>query len=138
MTNNKIHTYISAGELIDKITILEIKIQKISDRDKLFNIITELNELYKVYIKDIHSTKKTFSQIKELCKHTEDLRSINETLWNIEDDIRIKEKEKKFDKGFIDLARSVYKTNDKRFDLKNKINKIFNSHIKEVKSYEEY
>ena len=93
MTNNKIHTYISAGELIDKITILEIKIQKISDRDKLFNIITELNELYKVYIKDIHSSNKTFSQIKELCKHTEDLRSINETLWNIEDDIRIKEKE---------------------------------------------
>lgn len=123
---------ISVGELIDKITILQIKKEKISDLEKVKKVSFEL----KILENSLNSfkTKKT-NELKVLM---DDLKEINQKLWTIEDDIRLLEKNKQFDKNFIDLARSVYITNDQRFEVKNKINKLFLSDIEEVKSYEEY
>jgi len=123
---------VAIGELCDKITILQIKKEKINNEDKLKNITFELNQLEKELSKII---SKPNSQFEKLFIN---LKKINETLWGIEDDIRILEKEKQFDEKFIELARLVYKTNDYRFETKNKINLMFNSQINEVKSYEEY
>ena len=116
---------ISVGELIDKITILEIKKEKIKDNDKLKKVEKELEELNKLNTFDIHEEYK-------------ELKNINLKLWEIEDDIRIKERKKEFDDEFIELARSVYKTNDQRFNIKNIINIKLKSSINEVKSYEEF
>ncbi len=121
---------ISIGELIDKITILEIKYENISDKEK--------NKLINVELKLLNSIYKKIGPNKELEKLKLELKKINSTLWEIEDEIRILENKKVFDKEFVSLARSVYITNDKRFDIKNKINKIFSSDIMEVKSYEKY
>jgi hypothetical protein len=125
----EIKAAISVGELVDKITILEIKTKKIKDQNKLKNVKTELNIL-----------NDYFEQIKndELAKLKNDLKNVNMKLWQIEDDIRICEKNQNFDQNFIELARSVYITNDLRFDIKNSINQLFSSEIKEVKSYESY
>ena len=122
---------VSLGELLDKISILEIKSKKISNDLKLTNIKKELNGLKKV-LKDLNFN---FSETNNLY---EELYKINLTLWEIEDSIRILEKNKDFEKQFIDLARSVYITNDKRFEVKNEINKLFNSEYVEEKSYEDY
>ena len=127
----KIETPISAGELLDKISILKIKSQKIKDAEKLVNINIELKELLGACDKNLSEYKNTTKMIKEL-------ESINLELWNIEDEIRKEESRKKFGKEFIALARSVYITNDKRFEVKNKINKECGSIIKEEKSYEQY
>lgn len=127
----KINIPISHGELIDKLTILTIKLQKITDVVKIKNIQIEydfLNNIYELFIKEDPNIKDYFNE----------LMSINMKLWEIEDNIRKLEKIQKFDSEFIKLARDVYKTNDKRFDLKNQINDLFNSTIKEQKSYEEY
>jgi len=127
----KINIPISHGELIDKLTILTIKLQKITDVVKIKNIQIEydfLNNIYELLIKEDPNIKDYFNE----------LMSINMKLWEIEDNIRKLEKIQKFDSEFIKLARDVYKTNDKRFDLKNQINDLFNSTIKEQKSYEEY
>jgi len=78
------------------------------------------------------------SKTDELKNLMTELKKINQKLWKIEDDIRLLEKNKKFDDNFIMLARSVYITNDERFEIKNKINKLFSSEIEEVKSYEQY
>ncbi len=121
---------ISIGELIDKITILEIKYENISDKEK--------NKLINVELKLLNSIYKKIGPNKELEQLKLELKKINSTLWEIEDEIRILENKKVFDKEFVSLARSVYITNDKRFDIKNKINKIFSSDIMEVKSYEKY
>lgn len=127
--NHKVKTEISIGELIDKITILEIKLKRIKSKEKLENIQKELSSLLKVYNKlDIQKIRPLQSQ----------LSIINEKLWIIEDDIRDKERKKEFDNLFIELARSVYVTNDKRFNIKEEINNLFNSNIKEVKSYQNY
>ena len=123
-----INAPISIGELVDKITILEIKKNKLQN-SKLKNVLKELSflrELIEKYKIDI--TEDLYAQLRE----------INLTLWNIEDQIRIKEKNKEFDNTFIELARSVYLKNDKRAEIKKKINQLSNSEITEEKSYSDY
>lgn len=122
----KITCPVSLGELVDKITILEIKMERIPNQEKVELARHEHQELTNLLdsldLKDINEPK---SQLKK----------INEQLWQIEDDIRIKEQKSEFDQVFIDLARSVYITNDARFEVKNSINLLYNCDIKEVKSY---
>ena len=126
--NKIINAPISIGELVDKITILEIKKNKLQN-SKLENVLKELSFLRKLIEKNqIEITDDLFSQLKE----------INLTLWNIEDQIRIKEKNKEFDNTFIELARSVYFKNDKRAEIKKSINRLSNSEITEEKYYSEY
>ena len=123
-----INAPISIGELIDKITILEIKKNKLQ-HPNLENVLKELSFLRKLMGKHkIKINDDLFIQLKE----------INLALWNIEDQIRIKEKNKVFDNTFIELARSVYFNNDKRAKIKKRINRLFNSEITEEKSYSDY
>tara|TARA_B100001996_G_scaffold378986_1_gene363995 strand:- start:946 stop:1341 length:396 start_codon:yes stop_codon:yes gene_type:complete len=125
----KILVEISAGELVDKITILEIKKAKITNKKKLEDInkeLVSLNETFKKFIPDKSNIKN----------HMEELKNINFKLWDIEDGKRELEKKQEFSKKFIELARNVYKFNDKRAKIKLEINKILGSNIKEVKSYE--
>ena len=125
---DKILTEISAGELIDKITILEIKKIKINDSEKLKDIEKELSILNITLKMTIPDTTK----IHEL---THKLKSINLKLWDIENGKRLAEKNKKFDEKFIELSRSVYKNNDERAKIKLEINNILGSNIREVKSH---
>ena len=125
-----INTPISLGELVDKISILMIKKKNISDSIKLQHINKELEFLQKTLKKYISEDK-----INEFLLA---LVNINSKLWDIEDDIRECERKRLFDQTFIDLARSVYFTNDERAKVKNDINKTFGSELVEVKSYEEY
>lgn len=122
----------SIGEVVDKLTILEIKKQKISEKEKLDIIHYEYLKLEKILnesnILGLDKTKEFFKE----------LYIINLELWEIEDKIRICEKKKNFGEEFLELARNVYITNDKRFSVKNEINLYFGSDIKEVKDYEEY
>ena len=130
MTNKskKILTEISAGELLDKISILEIKLDSIKDKEKL----VEINKEYK----SLEETKKSNIEISEnLQKLINQLREINLKLWNIEEEKRICEKNSDFGNNFIQLARNVYINNDKRAKIKSDINKLLGSNIKEVKSY---
>lgn len=120
---------VSVGELVDKITILEIKTKNVKETGKSKNIENELSKLNLIYA-DLRNEK--------LDSHYEELKTINKKLWNIEDEIRILEKNKNFGTEFIELARSVYITNDKRFDVKSKINSLYDSNIVEEKLYEEY
>ena len=124
----KILAEISAGELIDKITILEIKKAKITYKSKLVEIEKELSSLNSALKNNITD----LSQISEL---KDSLKKINLRLWDIEDKKRNAEKENNFDKSFIQLARDVYKYNDERAKIKLKINNLLGSNIKEVKSY---
>ena len=126
-----INLEISIGEFFDKITILEIKKERISDADKLVHINNELDALI-----DLLDTLP-FSR-DDVEKEVGELKSINEELWVIEDDIRDKESQKSFDQVFIELARSVYFTNDRRSDVKRDINIKLGSDFVEEKSYEEY
>ena len=126
---DKILAEISAGELIDKITILEIKKEKISNKEKLVEVNKELVSLNETLKKSINNESK-ISSFKN------DLKNINLKLWDIEDGKRSAEKNNKFDEKFIELARSVYKFNDKRAKIKLEINNALGSNIKEVKSYE--
>jgi len=128
----EIQINISVGELIDKITILQIKKEKIANIQKVKKVSYEL-ELLEHSLNSFETSKT--AELKNLMN---ELKKINQKLWKIEDDIRLLEKNKKFDDNFIKLARSVYITNDERFEVKNKINKLFSSEIEEVKSYEEY
>ena len=125
-----INTPISLGELVDKISILIIKQKNITDKSKLDHVKKELDFLQK--------TLMNYIQKQEINDFLENLININSKLWNIEDDIRECERNKLFDQKFIDLARSVYFTNDERAKVKNDINKKFGSELVEVKSYEEY
>ena len=125
---NKILAEISAGELIDKITILEIKKEKINNKDKLNDINKELKSLVDTSEEKIPDKTK----IKDLIQS---LKDINYKLWDIEEGKRLAEKKQKFDESFISLSRKVYKTNDERAKIKLKINEILGSNIKEVKSY---
>ena len=125
---NKILAEISAGELIDKITILEIKREKISDQMKLIEINKELNSLKSIFEKEI-SDKSKIENLKE------ELKKTNLELWDIEEGKRKAEKNNNFDDNFIQLSRNVYKGNDKRAKIKLKINEILGSNIKEVKSH---
>ena len=126
---DKILAEISAGELFDKITILEIKKEKISNKEKLVDVEKELNSLN-------DTVGKFIPDQNNISKHINDLKEINLKLWDIEDGKRAAEKEKKFDDKFIELARNVYKLNDERAKIKLAINKALGSNIKEVKSYE--
>ena len=126
---NKIFAEISAGELIDKITILEIKQEKIKDASKLQSIKTELTSLQQTL--NEHITLN--DEIKKL---SEELKQINLKLWDIEDGKRNCEKEKNFGEKFIELARNVYLFNDQRAKIKLQINNHLGSNIKEVKSYD--
>ena len=126
---DKILAEISAGELIDKITILEIKKEKISNKEKLVEVNKELISLNETLKKSINDESKILS-------FKNDLKNINLKLWNIEDGKRLAEKNSQFDEKFIELARSVYKFNDERAKIKLAINNALGSNIKEVKSYE--
>jgi hypothetical protein len=125
-----ITTPISVGELLDKLSILSIKKNRLTNPDKLFQVEKEFSFLYAL------STQ--FLTVKDYFNLYDDLVSINSKLWEIEDKLRVREKHKNFDEEFIELARSVYYTNDERFELKNKINLLSNSEIQEQKSYEDY
>ena len=126
---DKILAEISAGELIDKITILEIKREKISNKEKLVEVNKELISLNGTLKKSINDESKILS-------FKNDLKNINLKLWNIEDGKRSAEKNNKFDEKFIELARNVYKFNDERAKIKLAISNALGSNIKEVKSYE--
>tara|TARA_B100001179_G_C18440858_1_gene338768 strand:+ start:235 stop:636 length:402 start_codon:yes stop_codon:yes gene_type:complete len=129
--SKKIMSEISAGELLDKISILEIKLKKIKNIESLKEINKEYNILKKVQDSNIilnEEIKVLYNQIK----------NVNENLWDIEDKLRVSEKDKKFDQSFIDLARNVYFNNDKRAKIKNQINNLLGSNIKEIKEYVDY
>ena len=125
---NNIIIPVSIGELFDKVSILHIKIEKIMDPKKKSDCKNELEMLNKLFLPYFAKNKELFSNLK----------NVNENLWKIEDDIRLKEKRKEFDQKFIQLARSVYRVNDERSNIKGQINSFFGSDIKEVKSYEDY
>ena len=122
---------ISYGELFDKISILEIKKSKLNNPEEILKVKYELNLL----LQELNNSKINSSIISSL---TKDLKEVNLKLWNIEDEIREKERNKKFDEEFIKLARNVYITNDTRAKIKNEINKKLNSKVFEIKSYEKY
>ena len=129
--SKKIQTEISAGELLDKISILEIKLVKIIDKESLLEINKEYNSLKETQNSNIKLTKNLENLIKEL-------KEVNLKLWDIEDNKRICEKNKDFGKVFVDLSRNVYLNNDKRAQIKSEINKLLGSNIKEVKQYVNY
>ena len=129
--SKKILSELSAGELIDKISILEIKLEKIKNKDGQIQITKE----YKLLKKALKLNIKLTDELNELIK---EMREVNLNLWNIEDQLRICEKNKDFGKSFIELARGVYLNNDKRAKIKSKINIILGSNIKEIKQYVDY
>ena len=122
---------ISPGELLDKITILQIKTERIEDATKVANVKIELSALTEVWSNSV-TEDETITAI-----HAE-LKSINESLWVIEDDVRDEERNKNFGERFIELARSVYVTNDLRANAKKKLNLHLGSEIVEEKSYQDY
>ena len=126
-----VNVEISIGEFFDKITILEIKQESIKDATKLENINKELDSLNNLLQQLPFSRADVSDEVAEL-------KTINEKLWEIEDDIREKESQKSFDDGFIELARAVYFTNDRRSEVKRDINLKLGSDFVEEKSYEEY
>ncbi len=121
---------ISVGELLDKLSILHIKQNNIKDSEKLEKVKVEYSLLYNI--------SKTYLGDKDFFNLYDDLITTNSKLWEIEDKIRVLEKDKLFNENFIELARAVYYTNDERFEIKNKINLLANSEIQEQKSYEDY
>ena len=129
--SKKIQSEISAGELLDKISILEIKLEKITDK----NSQKEINKEYKILKEIQNSTIKIENKVKDLFKS---LKEVNLKLWNIEDELRIHEKNKKFEDKFVKLAREVYLNNDNRSKIKSEINEMLGSNIKEVKQYVDY
>ena len=122
---------VSVGEVLDKITILQIKLAHISNAAKRVNIQNELNALLPLAAGDAFRTDQMQGLMAEL-------KAVNESLWDIEDDIREKEAAKSFDTEFIRLARAVYLTNDKRAEIKKQINLVTGSALVEEKSYESY
>jgi hypothetical protein len=121
---------VSVGELLDKLSILHIKKIKIQNSEKLQKIEKEfklLNEISTQYL-----------GVKDFFNLYDDLIRVNSKLWDVEDKLRVHEKNKSFDEDFISLAREVYYTNDERFEIKNKINLLSESEIQEQKSYEDY
>jgi hypothetical protein len=127
----RIEVPVSAGELVDKVTILEIKSDRISDAGKLANVRRELAGLSAI----ADPMLKAHAGLAPL---KASLKSINETLWVIEDDIRDCERAKDFGAKFIELARNVYRTNDRRAAVKREIDKLLGSEITEEKSYQAY
>jgi transcriptional regulator of nitric oxide reductase len=131
MTMENILVPVSPGEVLDKITILEIKSERMTDPEKLANVRTELALLRETWAKAVQQddvVRRLHGALKE----------INEALWEIEDDIRDKERVKEFDDRFVELARSVYVTNDRRSQIKKELNLHLGSQIIEEKSYQDY
>jgi len=122
---------VSPGEVLDKITILEIKSERMNDAGKLANVKRELELLQVAWLQSVVEDET----VRRIHK---DLKTINEALWEIEDDIRDKERAREFDQRFIDLARSVYVTNDQRANAKKELNVYLGSEIVEEKSYQDY
>ena len=122
---------VAPGELIDKITILEIKLQKINDKASLAHVRQE----YEILTKTLRANIVETAELRAL---TDELRVVNAKLWDIEDDIRKHERAMDFGPTFVELARSVYRSNDRRAATKRKINQLLNSVIMEEKSYEPY
>jgi hypothetical protein len=117
------------GEVVDKITILDIKLERISDPEKLTNVRRELDALRAVYDRSI-------SRSETLTALAAELRRVNEVIWNVEDELRQCERTSEFGPRFVELARSVYKNNDRRAAIKRSINELLRSRIIEEKSYE--
>ena len=133
MTNKskKMTSEISAGELLDKLSILEIKLEKIKNKASL----EEINKEYKI-LKEVQSSSiEVTDKLKILFQ---EIKEVNLNLWNVEDKLRICEKNKDFGQNFIKLARDVYLNNDKRSKIKSKINEVLGSNIKEIKQYVDY
>lgn len=128
---NKIYAEISVGELLDKISILEIKQKNLKDNEKIKIVNKELESLNM-------TLKKEVTMTEEIQSLYQDLKKINSMLWDIEDGKRDCERNKDFGDKFIELARSVYIENDNRSKIKNKINQLSGSNISEVKSYDKY
>ena len=128
---NKIYAEISVGELLDKISILEIKQKNLKDSEKIKIVNKELESLNM-------TLKKEVTMTEEIQSLYQDLKKINSMLWDIEDGKRDYERNKDFGDKFIELARSVYIENDNRAKIKNKINQLSGSNISEVKSYDKY
>ena len=129
--SKKILSEISAGELLDKISILKIKLEKIQDKESH----EEINKEYKILKEAQNLNIKITENVKYLLN---ELKKINQKLWDIEDKLRICEKNKDFGKNFIELARGVYLNNDKRSKIKSEINKKLGSNIIEIKQYVNY
>ena len=132
--NNKlkrIQSEISSGELLDKISILEIKLKKIKDKENL----KEINKEYAILKQSQNLNIKLTNELKDLF---DELKKVNLNLWDIEDKVRICEKNKDFGEKFIELARGVYFNNDSRSKIKSEINKLSGSNIKEIKQYSDY
>ena len=127
----RIEVPVSAGELVDKVTILEIKSERIADPAKLANVRRELAGLGEIL-------RPMLAKTPALERSKASLRTINETLWQIEDDIRDCERRKDFGPRFVELARSVYRTNDKRAAAKREVDALVGSEIVEEKSYASY
>ena len=122
---------VSVGEVVDKVTILEIKSERISDKAKVANVMAELDALRPLVSGGVFDS----DEVDEL---TNGLRAVNGELWDIEDNIRAEEAAGRFGERFIELARAVYVTNDRRAELKKKINLATGSQLVEEKSYEDY
>jgi len=129
--SKKILSEISAGELLDKISILEIKLEKVKGKTNQ----EEINKEYKILKEVQNSSIKVSEKLKVLFK---EIKVVNLNLWNVEDKLRICEKNKDFGQNFIKLAREVYLNNDKRSRIKSKINEVSGSNIKEIKQYVDY
>jgi hypothetical protein len=121
---------VSVGELIDKLSILQVKKLKITNPEGLKYVSEEFELLY--------NQSEVYLQVQEIKSLYESLTEVNSSLWDVEDKLRVFESEKKFDEEFIELSRKVYYTNDERFRLKNEINLITLSKIREVKDYKPY
>ena len=128
MDSNITRIEVSVGEIVDKLSILQIKREMITDEEKLSNITKEYDYLYDI----------VFNQMRIESSDFFDLVSVNQRLWKIEDEIRNKEYNKEFDQEFIELARSVYITNDERSEYKKRINIKYGSNFMEEKSYKKY
>lgn len=124
-------TPISPGELLDKLTILDIKLERIADSDKAANVRRERRLLREVW-------RKSGLENETTVVLRDQLKQVNESLWDIEDAIRDEERAGRFGERFVELARSVYRTNDERAALKKKINQTLDSEIVEEKSYRDY
>ena len=130
-TNEELLAPVSYGELLDKIAILQIKSERMNDPAKLANVRNELSALEKTWM--AHPAAGT-----DIVRLRAELKTVNERLWEIEDDIRLKEKAQAFDEGFVKLARSVYFENDERARIKREINTALGSAYVEETSYEDY
>lgn len=131
MSAKRLTIEVAAGELIDKIAILEIKGERIQDPKKRRNVQIEYEALKSARDVAIEASP-------DLSRHAADLKTVNEELWDLEDRIRACENEKKFGRDFVELARAIYITNDRRASIKRAINDLLGSRIVEEKSYEEY